>query len=255
MTIPSIRHGQGPHRLILLHPYPVNKGYFQRMKKYLPVGWRVVIPDMVSFGEHQINNSEALTMEHLATEIVTEFGGNDGITILGGVSMGGYVTLAAAELFPNFAEGYILANTKDTADADAGASRRKTVEQIEDGGRDVYIENLLPKLIGKSNLNDTNLVNEVKQMINTNGDETLCQALLGMAIRPDRSSIAQEIEKPILLLTGNEDLITGPTVMKDMDARYLNSQYIEIESAGHYAMLERPASCSQHVYEFLAHLG
>src|SRR4029453_15252025 len=68
--------------------------------------------------------------------------------VIGGLSMGGYITLALGRRSPERFGGMILADTKADADSpEARAGRRKMIELARSKGAVAVADEMLPKLL------------------------------------------------------------------------------------------------------------
>src|SRR5574340_231811 len=110
--------GEGETTLALLHAYPLNRGQWRAQGEALAesLALRVVALDLRGCGESSMD-AEPITMERMATDALALL---DSLSarriILGGLSMGGYVALAALRLAPERIAGVILADTRASAD-------------------------------------------------------------------------------------------------------------------------------------------
>src|ERR687890_664148 len=97
--------------VVLLHAFPLNATLWQPQVARAPAGWHVVTPDLPGFGRSSL--PPARTMEEMARAVATQL---DDLEIeravIGGISMGGYVTLALFRLAPERFSGMILADTR-----------------------------------------------------------------------------------------------------------------------------------------------
>lgn len=247
--------GEGNNILLLIHAFPANSQMFAKLTDFLPEGWKAIFPDLPGFGQSKTDEgTEILTMSKLARVIDSIIPSEYHKLVIGGVSMGGYITMAYIREFPEKADGYILANTRDQEDSDGGKGRREVVDMIKEGNRDQYITDLFPKLLGEDNLTDETIKNDVKSMISSTSDKAIVQTSLGMGERPDSRELMSQVSKSILLITGSQDVITGIDVMEEMHNKYQNSQFQVLDKAGHYSPVEQPYQFGKAIKNFLQKL-
>src|SRR6185312_3167869 len=106
-------YGEGETTLALLHAFPLSRGQWRAQGEALAraLALRIVAPDLRGCGESSVG-SEPLTMERMAQDILVLLDElNAARVVLGGLSMGGYVTLAAQRLAPEQFVRIILADT------------------------------------------------------------------------------------------------------------------------------------------------
>ena len=60
--------GEGDNLLVLIHPFPVNRNYFDKIKNnLLPSGWKLCLPNLPGFGSVPNDmDKEVWKMEDLA---------------------------------------------------------------------------------------------------------------------------------------------------------------------------------------------
>lgn len=123
-----------------------------------------------------------------------------------GHSMGGYVALAFADLFPHHLRGLGLMHSHALADSNEIIERRMaTCEQVQ-ANRASYIIDFVSSLFDESKR--TLLEQEIKdlrdQCLETKA-ESIIAAQRGMASRPSRTHVLQNLEVPILFIYGKND--------------------------------------------------
>jgi pimeloyl-ACP methyl ester carboxylesterase len=73
----------------------------------------------------------------------------------------------------------------------------------------------------------------------------------GMAERPDSVSTLKTINAPVLIITGNEDNMTGVPEAELMKQNIAGSQMKVIAKAGHYSPWEQPEDAAKLLRQFL----
>lgn len=73
----------------------------------------------------------------------------------------------------------------------------------------------------------------------------------GMAERPDSMETLRNISVPTLIVTGDEDAMTGLPEAKLMHDRIPGSELKVIARAGHYSPWEQPLAAAKLLREFL----
>ena len=81
--------------------------------------------------------------------------------------------------------------------------------------------------------------------------ENVAQVQRGMAARPDSIETLKTINVPTLLVTGDEDLMTGVNEAELMRSHIANSQLRVIPKAGHYSPWEQPQDAAKLLRQFL----
>ena len=117
----------------MLHAFPLSRKMWQPQIEALnAAGFHVVLPDLRGFGENH-NFADINTMEDLAKDI-NELLDTLEIerAIIGGLSMGGYVTFNFYRLFSEKFAGLLLFDTSAAADSDEKReSRLDLIDEVE----------------------------------------------------------------------------------------------------------------------------
>src|SRR5215216_8115758 len=128
------RRGTGTP-LVLLHGYPLDHHLWDEVAPLLVDTFELILPDLRGFGESSTVDS-FYTMEDIASDIAALL---DHLEIqkaaIVGHSMGGYVALAFARLFPERVTGLGLVSTQVLADPpDRRDGRYKSAAEVADKG-------------------------------------------------------------------------------------------------------------------------
>jgi len=81
--------------------------------------------------------------------------------------------------------------------------------------------------------------------------ESVAQVQRGMAERPDSVPDLKTINVPTLIVTGDEDVLTGPPEAELMRQNIPSSKLKVIRRAGHYSPWEQPGEAGQLLRQFL----
>jgi pimeloyl-ACP methyl ester carboxylesterase len=85
--------------------------------------------------------------------------------------------------------------------------------------------------------------------------EDVAQVQRGMAVRADSVDLLKTINVPTLLVTGEDDILTGANEAELMRQHIPNSQLRVIPKAGHYSPWEQPEDASRILRQFLDELS
>jgi pimeloyl-ACP methyl ester carboxylesterase len=95
------------------------------------------------------------------------------------------------------------------------------------------------------------LVEGALRMMRKMSPEDVAQVQRGMAARPDSVDLLKTINVPTLLVTGEDDILTGTNEAELMRKHISNSQLRIIPKAGHYSPWEQPGEVSRILRQFL----
>jgi pimeloyl-ACP methyl ester carboxylesterase len=242
-----IETGAGP-AVLLLHAFPMDHALWAAQRRPLAeVGLRVITPDLPGFGGSPVSpeapsvdvmaDSVAELMDHLGLESA----------VVGGLSMGGYVTMAMLRRHPNRLTGIILADTRAVADSpEAAANRMRIATEVEAAGSTVELaEAMLPNLLGATT-GDTRpeVVATVRRWIGAQSAEGVAWAQRAMATRPDSVADIAGFGGPVLVIYGEEDSIAPAADAEVMAAAARSggspTAVVEIAGVGHLSAVEDP---------------
>ena len=245
--------GTGPP-IVLIHGYPFNRSLWTEQTEALNSKYRVVAPDLRGFGESDSSEGTA-TMARMAEDVAALM---DALAIeqavIGGLSMGGYVALAFARMFPARVKALVLADTRAQVDSEEGKqTRHQQAEKALSEGMAGIADAMLPKLLTPDTVSKRpELVKRVRDMMLKTKPEGAAAALLGMAERDDQTEFISSIRVPALILVGREDAITPVADSEKMQSRIEGSRLVVIENAGHVSNLEQTEQFNDALLGFLS---
>jgi 3-oxoadipate enol-lactonase len=244
--------GSGPP-VVLLHPFPANHELWLPASQALSSRYRVVLPDLRGHGDSGLGNGPA-TMEKHAADIARAMD-DAGIrrAPLVGNSIGGYAIFEFWRRYPGRASALVLCNTKAQADTPpARAARLQAAADVTERGTEPFFESMLGKLMGETtHKTRPDLVDAALRMMRKMSPEDVAMVQRGMAGRPDSVETLKTVDVPALIITGDEDTLTGVAEAELMQRNILGSQMKVISKAGHYSPWERPEEVGKLLRQFL----
>jgi 3-oxoadipate enol-lactonase len=244
--------GDGPP-VVLLHPFPANHEFWLPVAQALSSRYRVILPDLRGHGGSGVGEGPA-NMEKHAADIARVMDDADvGRATLVGVSIGGYVLFEFWRRHRGRVAALGLCNTKAPADsAEARAGRLQAASDVLERGTEPFFESMIPRLLGKSTREmRPDLVSGALAMMRKMSPEDVAQVQRGMAERPDSVDTLKTIHVPTLLVTGEEDVLTGVNEAELMRQHIAGSQLRVIPKAGHYSPWEQPQEVGRLLRQFL----
>ena len=235
--------------MVLLHAFPLTGEMFEPQWMALSGRARFIVPDLRGFGGSDTtpSPSEMGTMADDVLGLLDHLGVDS--AVVGGVSMGGYASLALLRNDPSRVRALVLADTQTSADDAPARERRETTarEVLEEGPAA-----LLPtvdKLLGPSV--SPELRARVSAWIAGGSAEGFAAAQRGMALRPDARDILARFGGPVLLIVGSDDVLTPPAKARAMAELVPGAELVEIPEAGHLSNLEQPLAFNTALARFL----
>ena len=246
----------GGSPVVLLHAFPLSHRMWEPQIAALSERYQVIAPDHRGFGASDTGDGQT-TMELVVDDL---FAVLDQLrldrVIAAGCSMGGYVLLRALERAPERFRAVVLADTRSTADDDAGRlGRANTIRDVKSKGVAAFAEAFSGKLLGPSTLErKPDLRAHVAGMINANGALGICGGVLALATRTDTTAALRKLSVPALIVVGEEDALTPPPQSRQMNEATPGSRLVVIPKAGHLSNLEDPDAFNRALLAFLADL-
>ncbi len=244
--------GRGPD-VLLLHPFPANRGVWMPAAELLATRYRLILPDLRGHGESGVGDGPATMEKHAADiERVMDHAGS-GKAVFAGESIGGYILFEFWRRMRQRVSALILCNTKAAADnEEARANRLRAADDVEKRGVEPFIESMIPKLLGESTRSARpDLVERARAMMMKMSPAGVAAVQRGMATRPDSAATLGTIDVPTLLITGDEDALTGVAEAQVMRRGIAGSTMNVIARAGHYAVFEKHEEAARMVRQFL----
>ncbi len=244
--------GSGPP-VILLHPFPAHHELWLPAAQTLLSRYRVILPDLRGHGDSGVGEGPASMAKHAADVARILDHAEVGRAAFVGVSIGGYVLFEFWRRYRSRVAALALCNTKAPADTpEAKAGRLQAAADVMERGTEPFFESMVPKLLGKTTLDTRpDLVEGALRMMRKMSPEDVAQVQRGMAERPDSVPTLKTINVRTLLVTGDEDVLTGPPEAELMHQNIPASQLKIVPRAGHYSPWEQPEEVGKLLRQFL----
>ena len=239
--------------LVLLHPFPANHEFWLPAAQALTSRYRVILPDLRGHGDSGVGEGAATMKKHAADLARVMDDAEVGCAPLIGVSIGGYVIFEFWRQHRGRVSALALCNTKAAPDsAEARVGRLQAAVDVIERGTEPFFESMVPKLLGKTARETRpDLVEGARRMMRKMSPEDVALVQRGMAERPDSVPTLQTITVPTLLLTGDEDMLTGVEEAEVMRQNIAGSQLKVISKAGHYSPWERAGEVGPLLRQFV----
>jgi pimeloyl-ACP methyl ester carboxylesterase len=253
LTIPEIsysRVGTGP-AIVLIHGFPDSGAIWGTISDELRKAFTLFIPDLPGSGATPMPGD--VTIKDMATgiKVILEKEGVNRVVLVGH-SMGGYVALAFARLFPEMVAGLSLVHSTAAADdEEKKEARLKVIEIIRKGGRETFIRQLTQNLFSASYRSlhpaEVLLKEEAGLKVGSNSLIALYKAMIG---RDDNVEMIGKATFPVQWIAGIDDnIINYKKTLRDCHQSNIN--FVTLYSnCGHISMVENPVKLTADLYEF-----
>lgn len=197
--------GKG-NAVVLLHGFLENQTMWQDLIPEWSKKNRVITIDLLGHGEsgclgyvHSMEeNAEAVRAVLLKLRIRK--------AIFVGHSMGGYVALAFAELYPAIVKGLVLQNSSSKADSEERKANRARAIKAVKKDYTAFVRLSITNLFSEENREK--MIDEIEK-VKIEALKTPLQGIVasleGMKIRKDRETLLRSATYPMLLILGKKD--------------------------------------------------
>ena len=256
--------------VVLLHGFGEDGEIWDNQINFLKDHCTLIIPDLPGSGKSELIADMSIEgMAEVIKEIMTiELQQFSMQAVVIGHSMGGYITLALAEKYPQLLQSLGLFHSSAFADSEEKkAARLKSIGFIQNNGAYEFLKTSLPGLflrgqedrgLDGSKPSDpyppdpysadiTALVEKGRSFT----PEALIHYYQAMIARPDRTAVLKNFSHPILFIIGEHD--KAIPFEQSMQQCYLPAQsHIHIlRNSAHMGMLEETDKANKALLQFL----
>ena len=243
----------GAPAIIFIHGFPFNKSMWNGQIEALKTDYRVISYDVRGHGNSDLGVKD-FSIELFGQDLILLM---DALkiekAILCGLSMGGYIALNAIGNYPERFTALVLSDTNCVSDTnESKAKRMETIESIRKDGVEKYADESLKKLFApESFTKNSKDVDKARVMITATSKQSLYNTLHALANRKETCSQLPEINVPVLILVGKEDIITPPEAAQSMHEKIKGSFLHIISHAGHLSNMENPLEFNDQLKTFV----
>ena len=243
--------------VMLLHGFAEDHNIWNYQVERLKEKFFVIIPDLPGSGLSQILEGKisiddyAEVIKAIAdVEIINE---EKNLFTLIGHSMGGYITLAFAEKYPELLNAFGLFHSTAYADDEAKKeTRKKGIEFIKKNGASQFLRTTTSNLFSeKTKKENPQLIEKLIDLSKDFSAEALIQYYEAMIQRPDRTAVLKSFLKPIFFIIGKQDIAIP--LQASLEQCHLPSiSHIHIlQNSGHVGMWEENDEATSFLLDFL----
>ncbi len=235
--------------IILLHGFLENQTMWDAFVPEFSKKHRVITIDLLGHGNtecmgyvHSMEDNADVVHAVLAELRIRK-------AVLVGHSMGGYVGLAFAELYPDAVKGLVLLNSTSRADSDERKKNRDRAIVAVKQNYSNFIRMAIANLFSEDNREK--LLNEIEQ-VKIEALKTPLQGIVasleGMKIRMDREVLLHLTPYPKLLILGEQD----PVLNYEETKEQIESTQVQLVSFpdGHMSHIENQEELSKKLLVF-----
>ncbi|MNQ45669.1 3-oxoadipate enol-lactonase 2 [compost metagenome] len=235
--------------IVLLHGFLENKNMWQEFVSEFSTKYRVITIDLLGHGDteclgyiHSMEDNADAVHEVLTKLRIRK-------AIFAGHSMGGYVALAFAELYPEHIKGLVLLNSTSRADSEERKTNRDRAIVAVKQNYANFIRMSIANLFSEGNREKLiEAIEKVKIEALKTPLQGIVASLEGMKIRKDREVLLHTTNYPKLLILGQQD----PVLNFEETKEQIENTEIELVSFpdGHMSHIENKEELSKVLWDF-----
>lgn len=236
--------------VVLIHGFAEDGDVWKNQIEFLKTHFYLIIPDLPGSGQsemisHMSIESMAESIKAMLIEEKIEY------CSMAGHSMGGYISLAFAEKYPEYLSSFALVHSSAFADSEEKkANRSKSIEFVKKNGAYEFLKAVIFDLFTESwaSKNPEAVERQIEKSKSFT-DEAVIAYYQAMINRPDRIHVLKNFSKPILFIIGQHD--KAVSFEQSMQQCYLpNIAHIHIlRNSAHMGMLEEAEKVNQALME------
>lgn len=242
--------------IMLVHGFGEDNTVWDDQVEVLEKKFFVITPNLPGTGESELIGDMSMSgMAEVLKQILDKE--EIGSCAMVGHSMGGYITLAFAEKYPDMLHAFGLFHSSAYADSEEKKdTRRKGIAFIKQHSGYEFLKTATPNLFSpKTQEERPELVEKQVEAGRSLQGDALVAYYEAMMARPDRTDILKKTKVPVLFVMGKHDKAVP------MDDSLKQSHLPEIahvhvlQDAGHMGMLEETEKSNRILDDFVATTG
>lgn len=242
--------------ILLIHGYLETSQVWDSFARKLAGSFRVIAADLPGHGKSD-QASETQTMESMAVsikELVEGLGLKK--VFMTGHSLGGYVTLAFAELFPEMLSGYCLFHSHPLENTPDNITKRESeIALVKAGEKDLIYPENITRLFANDNLEKfAEELDRSKKIASAIPGEAIAAVLRGMILRQSRVHVMESGKVPCLWILGAKDNYINCEAVQKKVTLPANAKLAILHNSGHIGFIEEEEKSLEILSGFVAGL-
>ena len=237
--------------VVFLHGFLESKEIWEHFAKQLSKTQRVITIDLLGHG-----NTDCLSYVHTMEEMAEAV-----LKVLHylklrkyfliGHSLGGYVSLALAENYPDNIKGLCMFHSSSHADDVQKQKDRDRLIKVVKRNPKIFIDEAIPRLFNTNYQPYQKEIKRLKTIVEATSKQGIIAALEGMKIRLEREIIVKFAPYPVLYIIGEEDTILPCNNLIEQAQLPENGTYLLLKNVGHMGFIEAETETYHAINQFV----
>lgn len=226
--------------IVLIHGYLESSEVWGEFAGQLATRYRILSIDLPGNGRSDLYDEE-YTMCFLSGAVKSVLDNEKAErVVIAGHSLGGYVTLAFVEKYPDMVSGYIMFHSHPLEDTEEiKINRKREIDIVNSGKKDVIYPINIPKMFADVNLEKfSSFIEKSKSIASQQMPEGIINIVKGMMGRKNRENVVTSGTIPMLYILGKMDnYISWDFAIKHLKAGSAG-KIITLYNSGHMGFIE-----------------
>lgn len=236
--------------VVLLHGFLESSDIWSHLERFDESKFQVIEVDLPGHGRTaEIDDHSMESMACVVVQIVRAL--TDQPIKLIGHSMGGYVSLAIADLHPEMIAGLCLFHSTAYGDSDQKRADRSRVMNVVEHDPMIFLSQAIPGLFMPENVAaHQTVIDDMIAEASKMKSSAIKKTIIGLRDRPDRTHVLEQARFPVLLIAGKQDPVVPVADLRLQTQMSSMVELHEIENCGHMGFLEARSRCSSILIDF-----
>lgn len=234
------RSGSGPD-LVMLHSLLSDRNVFAPIVGELGRRWTVNLVDLPGFGSTPRTSPSIDAYAGVVGSLLSSGGYDPATTAVLGNGLGAFVALGTAIRHGDLFDRLVLVGCGVGFDEGAAAAFAGMIERVRSGGMDAVVDVAVRRIFTEEYLDahPDALAERAEVLRRTDPDAFIdaCTALIGMDYREE----ATGVDNDTLVVVGDEDAATPPSMARELHDLVEHSRLIVLPGIAHAPQLQDPA--------------
>lgn len=245
--------GKGDKYVVLLHGYLESLYVWDDFLPLLTPEVRVITVDIPGHGiSEPIAEVHSMALMADVLHDMLDAMSIDKVTMVGH-SMGGYISLAFCEKYPERLDGVVLLSSSPMADTEQKIeNRRREIALVRAGKKDVLAA-VAPEtgfaVQNRRRLKD--YIEDLVEQVHMTDEDGIVALLEGMIARKDQNEMLRTSPVKQLFILGKHDNYIPVEAAEAFVANNPQAQVAWLENSGHMGFIEEPQACAEALLGFV----